>query len=142
MTGLRRPTVVLLVAALLLIATACRADEADSPTVTEPAGPVDQTITVVMDDFEFKPETVTVRAGTTVRFRFRNEGATIHDAAIGDEAFQKAVADGKAKRDGPEVGPNNSKDYVKTFSAPAQLIIGCHQPGHYQQGMLARLTVT
>ncbi len=102
---------------------------------------VDETIEIAMDDFVFKPATVTVRAGTPVRFRFKNEGAVVHDAAFGDDAVQKAVEDGKAERDGPDVRPNKSKDYVKTFSQPGQLIIGCHQPGHYQQGMLARLTV-
>ncbi len=126
---------------LLLAASACREDEGASPGGTGSAVPVDQTIEIRMDDFVFEPAEVTVRAGTTVRFRFRNEGAFTHDAAIGDEAFQKAVADGKEKRDGPVLGPRKSADYVKVFSQPAQLVIGCHQPGHYQQGMRARLTV-
>ena len=102
---------------------------------------MDQTIDVTMVDVAFRPDTITVKAGTTVRFRFHNDGNLVHDATFGDEATQKAVEDGKAKRDGPEVGPKKTAEVVKTFAQPGQLIIGCHQPGHYQQGMLIRLNV-
>ena len=140
MTGRHRPRAVLL-AALLLFATACGGEDDDGPATTEPGAPVDETVEVTMDDFDFEPKTINVRTGSTVRFRFRNEGAFLHDAAIGDEAFQKAVADGKANRDGPAVRPKKTSEYVKTFSQPGQLLIGCHQPGHYGQGMVARLIV-
>ena len=140
MTTPLRPLAVL-AAAVLVAATACGGEGDESTGTAEPDTPVDQTVEVTMDDFSFEPKAFTVRAGTTVRFRFRNEGAFVHDAAIGDQAFQKAVAEGKAERDGPAVNPRKSRDYVKTFSQPGELIIGCHQPGHYQQGMRARLTV-
>jgi uncharacterized cupredoxin-like copper-binding protein len=126
---------------LLVVVGACGETPAGGPADTEPATPVDETVEIVMVDFAFEPKQLTVRAGTTVRFRFRNEGQFLHDAAFGDEATQKAVSSGKATRDGPEVGPNKTKDYVRAFTQSGQLLIGCHQPGHYQQGMVARLTV-
>ncbi|MFN2504621.1 MAG: multicopper oxidase domain-containing protein, partial [Acidimicrobiales bacterium] len=61
---------------------------------------------------------------------------------FGDEAHQQAVETGKAERQGVEVGPNGTRDYVRTFTQPGTLIIGCHQLGHYQQGMRMRLVVT
>ena len=141
MTGRRHRPAAFLATALLLAATSCGGDDSDTPAATDPAVPADQTVEVTMDDFKFEPASITVRPGSTVRFRFRNEGVAVHDAAIGDEAFQKAVADGKAERDGPVVQPNKTRDYVKTFSQPGQVLIGCHQPGHYQQGMVARVIV-
>ena len=94
-----------------------------------------------MVDLAFKPDAITVKAGTTVRYVFTNDGQLAHEAAFGDEAAQRAVGSGKAKRDGPEVGPNKTKDYIRTFTTPGALLVGCHIPGHYEAGMRIRLTV-
>lgn len=125
-----------------LVTTGCGGsgdDGAAGPSTS--SVPVDQTVEISMRDIAFKPEAITVKAGTTVRFVFTNDGQLPHEAAFGDEATQNAVESGKAKRDGPEVGPNKSKDDVRTFSTPGTLIIGCHVPGHYGAGMKIRLTI-
>ncbi|MGH9224623.1 MAG: cupredoxin domain-containing protein [Acidimicrobiales bacterium] len=131
---------ILLVTAFL--AASCGGD-ADDEGASGPTSsvPVDQTVEVSMVDIAFKPEAISVKAGTTVRFVFTNDGQLPHEAAFGDEATQDAVASGKAKRDGPEVGPNKTKDYIRTFTTPGSLVIGCHIPGHYAAGMKIRLTV-
>jgi uncharacterized cupredoxin-like copper-binding protein len=130
-----------LLAVLALVATGCGGAEDDDPVVANTA-PVDDTIEIKMVDVAFEPDVISVRAGTTVRFVFPNDGRAVHDATFGDEATQEAVADGKEKRQGVEVGPNNTKEYVYTFSQPGTLIIGCHQPGHYRQGMKVRVNVS
>jgi uncharacterized cupredoxin-like copper-binding protein len=38
------------------------------------------------------------------------------------------------------VAPGKKAALVRTFDQPGQVLIGCHQPGHYTGGM--RLTVT
>ena len=139
---LRRRRSLVLAALVGAVLAACGGEESDAPAVTGPTVASDETVEIAMTDFEFEPQTITVRSGTTVRFRFRNTGAFVHDAHFGDEAAQKAVEDGKAPRDGPEVGPKKATEIVRTFPQPGQLIIGCHQPGHYRQGMKARLIVS
>lgn len=112
-----------------------------STAATSPSGPVDNTINLTMVDVAFKPTTVTVKAGTTVRFVFKNDGDIEHEAAFGDEATQAAVESGKAKRDGPSVNPHQTKDYVRRFDAPGALVIGCHVAGHYAAGMKVQLKI-
>ena len=124
------------------VATGCGGD-ADDDAASGPTSSVavDQTIEISMQDIAFKPDAITVKAGTSVRFVFTNDGQLPHEAAFGDEATQDAVGSGKAKRDGPEVGPNKTKDYIRTFTTAGNFLIGCHVPGHYAAGMKIRLTV-
>jgi uncharacterized cupredoxin-like copper-binding protein len=135
-----RIALVLLLAGSLL--AACGGDtegeEAGAPSAGVAA---DQTVEVRMLDIKFEPADITVPAGKSIRFVFKNDGKLLHNAAFGDEATQQAVGDGKARRDGPEVSPNQSKDYVRTFSSPGTLVIGCHVAGHFEAGMKIRLTV-
>src|SRR5205085_1046896 len=108
---------------------------------TSGAGAADQTVEIRMVDIGFKPDAVTVKSGTTVRFVFKNDGDLEHEAAFGDEATQQAVESGKQKRDGIAASFNQTKDYVRRFDAFGSLIIGCHIAGHYAAGMKVRLTV-
>ena len=126
--------------AFVLAATACGADE-EEPAAPTSSVAADQTVEISMVDIDFRPEEVTVRAGSTVRFVFTNDGRIVHDATFGDEAHQQDVESGRAKRDGVIVDPNKTRDYVRTFTTPGSLIIGCHQAGHYEAGMRIRLTV-
>ena len=100
-----------------------------------------QTVEMSMVDLAFEPPAVAVKAGTAVRFDFRNEGSVAHEALFGDEPTQQAYEKGKAKRVGVEVVPGRTKTFVHTFDRPGPLVIGCHVSGHYQAGMKARLTV-
>lgn len=133
-------------AVLAVAATACGAGGAGpaaGPTssVADQTVEVSQTVEISMIDHAFRPEEVRVKAGTTVRFVFANDGRVVHDATFGDEAHQQAVASGRARRDGVILNPRQTGDYVRTFSTPGILLIGCHQAGHYRAGMKARLIV-
>lgn len=129
-----------------LAAAACGADVDDpsgtaSGSDTSSVVNVDETINVEMADIKFKPDALTVKPGTTVRFVFKNTGDLDHEAAFGDEGTQQAVASGRQKRVGPLIGPNGSKEWIWRFDAPGGLIIGCHVAGHYEAGMKIRVTV-
>jgi len=137
--GVRRTTAVLAVA-VALVAAGCAGDD-EEPAAPTPSVGADQTVEISMVDLAFRPAEVTVRAGTTVRFVFTNDGRIVHDATFGDEAHQQDVESGRARRDGVVVDPNKTRDYLRTFTAPASLVIGCHQAGHYESGMKIRLTV-
>ncbi|MEX0666712.1 MAG: plastocyanin/azurin family copper-binding protein [Acidimicrobiia bacterium] len=108
------------------------------------------TIAVSMtDELRFEPDAFTVAAGETVRFEVTNEGQSTHEFLIGDEAdqagFEEAMqGDMDHGTDaGVSVDPGQTDSFEYTFGeAGAQLLAGCHEPGHYDGGMVATINVT
>ncbi len=84
----------------------------------------------------------------TVRFEFTNEGQSTHEFLIGDEAdqaeFEEAMqADMDHGTDaGVSVDPGQTDSFEYTFDEAGELLAGCHEPGHYETGMVATITVT
>lgn len=107
----------------------------------------DRTIDVEMRDIAFSPTSLDVRVGETVRFNFKNTGQVTHDAFIGDataqEAHEKEMREGHGEHgkdaDAVSVKPGKSASLTHTFDQAGQILIGCHEPGHYIGGM--RITV-
>jgi uncharacterized cupredoxin-like copper-binding protein len=109
-------------------------------------------IDVEMTDMAFAPASIDVKTGETVRLRFHNAGLAVHEAVIGDLAFQEEHAEEMAggsmhhgDSDEPEpliVAVGETGDLVYTAGAAGTLIIGCHQPGHWDAGMRADLAIT
>lgn len=102
------------------------------------------------DDFRFDPASITVTAGEIVTFRVVNTGAIPHDFTLGDEGTQQAHAEemeemaGMAMPDEPnaiEIGPGETRELTWHFTEPGNLLIGCHQVGHYEAGMKAEVLV-
>lgn len=101
------------------------------------------------DELRFEPDALTVAAGETVRFVIHNAGASDHEFLIGDEAAQAEFAaemvenhdDTHAGEAGIALGPGESGEFTYTFDEPGELLIGCHEPGHYDGGMVGRITV-
>jgi uncharacterized cupredoxin-like copper-binding protein len=125
----------------------------DAATASDDASAV---IEVTMTDMAFTPTAVDVKAGETVRFRFRNDGMAIHEAVIGDDAFQQEHAEemsamgstgtmhhGSSDEPAPlVVQPGDTGEITYTAAAAGRLLIGCHQPGHWEAGMKASIDVT
>jgi len=119
----------------------------------EPADPLtaDRVIEVVAsDDFRFEPAEITVAVGETVTFRITNAGAIPHDFTLGDEAAQAAHAEEMAEMSGmtmPDepnaivIAPGETKELTWHFTQAGDLIIGCHEIGHYEAGMRAAVVV-
>lgn len=102
-----------------------------------------------MRDVAYEPATVSVKAGETVKFVFRNVGEAVHDAFIGDEAAQaeheQEMRDDGGGHHGDDdhavtVKPGKTGSLTYTFKGGESLLIGCHQPGHYQAGMKMSFT--
>jgi uncharacterized cupredoxin-like copper-binding protein len=134
-------TLALLVVGALL-PLACATPASDSTEVRE--------VSVRMtDELRFEPDALTVAAGETVRFVIHNAGASDHEFLIGDEAAQATFAaemaenhdDTHAGEAGIALGPGESGEFTYTFDEPGELLIGCHEPGHYDGGMVGRITV-
>ena len=134
-------------AALAIIGACGGSDHGESHGGTaEPT----RTVEVEMRDIAYEPATVSVRAGETVKFVFRNVGAAVHDAFIGDEAAQaeheKEMREAEGQHHGDDhavtVKPGDTGSLTYTFEQGEAVLIGCHQPGHYQAGMKLTLPVT
>ncbi len=143
-----RRSFALLVLPLVLVAAACGGSDGGSTPSGTGGGPADRTVEVDMRDIAFFPPTLDVRQGETVRFVFTNTGQVVHDAFIGTEAAQAEHeaemreghgAHSGGKGAGVSVKPGKKAELTHTFAEPGQVVIGCHQPGHYIGGM--RITV-
>ena len=138
----RRLKMTVVVAAVALIAAGCGADD-DGGAATGASN--ERTVDVEMVDIAFKPETLTVKKGETVSFRFTNSGKAPHDAFMGDSDAQKdheeemregsGAHHGSGAEDAITVEPGDTATLTYTFDGPGEIEIGCHQPGHYAAGM-------
>lgn len=155
---MRRLFALTLLATLIVVGVACGDDDEGNS-----ASPPEDTLEIEMVDNAFEPADVEVAAGEEVTFRFENRGAALHEAFVGDEAAQaehgSTMADGQGNgseemegmdhgsgEDGDgeviEVEPGEDGMLSYTFEAPGEYLIGCHQPGHYEDGMKLQVTVT
>ena len=132
----------------LVVSAASGLDTGDGHGAGEDA----RTIEVTMSDqLAFEPDAITVAPGETIRFVVANTGQSVHEFLIGDEAAQSAFEaemsggeeidnhDGTA---GVSVDPGQTETFDYTFGdADQTLLAGCHEPGHYEGGMVAVITV-
>jgi uncharacterized cupredoxin-like copper-binding protein len=122
----------------------------------------DRTVDVTMVDSAFQPDSIKVSRGETVTFRFLNNGILPHEAVIGDDAAQQRHHDemtmnsGKATpqtTDGMAHGSGGNSDEITveagktgelthSFERSGTLIIGCHQPDHWEAGMKVTINIT
>lgn len=112
----------------------------------------DRTVEVSMKDNAFDPTSLSVKSGETMTFRFTNDGAVAHDAFIGDAEAQQEH--GESMDSGDMEGhnmddadalllePGKSGELTHTFEKSGEILIGCHQPGHYEAGMKSTVTVS
>ncbi len=140
--GPRRRLLIIGFAGLL---AAC-APSGGGPQPTE-QGP--RTVRVQMTELRFEPAEFVVQAGETVRFEVTNAGQIVHEFLIGDAAAQEQFememsgGDGVAHDTdaGVSVEPGESETFSFTFGEAGQLLAGCHEPGHFDGGMVATITV-
>jgi uncharacterized cupredoxin-like copper-binding protein len=111
-----------------------------------------RTVAVRMfDDMRYDPAEFDVFAGDTVRFEVTNSGRVRHEFFVGDHAAHAAHAaemreGGHADEahDNPaavRVEPGETGVLEYTFPDTGQLLAGCHEPGHYEAGMVAPIIV-
>jgi uncharacterized cupredoxin-like copper-binding protein len=112
---------------------------------------VRRTIEIRMsDDMRFTPDRIAVRQGETVRLVVRNAGRQLHELVIGTKAELDAHAALMLKHPNMEhdepymahVSPGKSGDLVWHFNRAGEFDFACLIPGHYQAGMIGRITVS
>jgi Cu+-exporting ATPase len=87
-------------------------------------------VTVVATDFRFRPATLTLTSGETVRLTFRNEGQVFHDLVVDGAPDVHANA-----------RPGQAVSITFTAPGPGQYRFECTEPGHAQAGMVGTLIV-
>jgi uncharacterized cupredoxin-like copper-binding protein len=101
------------------------------------------------DRMRFSPDSLTVRAGDTVRFVVRNEGRLIHEFVLGTARELAEHAEAMKKFPNMEheepymahVAPGRQGEVVWQFTRPGEFLFGCLLPGHFDAGMVGRVRV-
>jgi len=148
-----RPTSILAALALGLVVAACGStdDAHGGHDATTAGADTSRTIEIEMQDNKYVPDTIEVADGETVRLVFTNNGDATHDAFIGDEAAQddhETEMNGNMGGHGMDeagavtVEPGDTAELTHTFTAGDEVLVGCHEPGHYDSGMRLTIDVT
>jgi uncharacterized cupredoxin-like copper-binding protein len=114
------------------------------------ASKADRTIEVTAyDSFKFKPDEIHVNKGETITFVVANVGITVHEFTLGDEDFQAAheqeMADEQEMRMDTETSISIDSGEIEkltwSFTQAGEVLYGCHEPGHYEAGMVGTIVV-
>lgn len=144
---------------LAFVVPACGEDEAathqhtdSSHWMGEPAeaGEADRTIEVVMHDkMAYEPPSLEVEQGEVITFKVTNKGKLRHEFVLGDEAFQTAHDDAMGSgghvhpaKNGISLEGGASGSLTWRFTQTGEVLYGCHQPGHYDAGMVGTIEVS
>ncbi len=111
---------------------------------------VKQTITLSMSDtMRFTPDKIDVKQGDTVKIMLKNTGAQMHELVIGtkkvlDEHAALMIKFPKMEHEEPymaHVAPGKTGEIIWTFNKPGDFDFACLIAGHYQAGMVGKITV-
>ncbi len=154
------------IAALILVATsaAWAHGDAKKPTAGKKAISTEEkafgregdpkkavrTINVDMSDkMRFTPDTLAIKRGETIRFVVKNSGKTMHEFVLGTISELKEHAVLMQKFPGMEhdepymahVAPGKTETITWQFTKAGNFNFGCLLPGHFEAGMVGKLTV-
>jgi uncharacterized cupredoxin-like copper-binding protein len=109
-----------------------------------------RTVRITMSDaMRYTPDRISVRKGETLTLEVSNGGKVMHELVIGTEAELKAHAELMKKHPGMEhdepymahVAPGKRERITWQFTQPGEFLFGCLLPGHFEAGMIGRITV-
>ena len=112
---------------------------------------VNRTVEVRMSDtMRFTPNRIEVKQGETIRFVHKNVGKIKHEFVIGtkkelDEHAALMQKFPNMEHDEPymvHVAPGKTGEVIWTFNRAGDFDFACLIPGHYQAGMVGKLTVS
>ncbi len=112
---------------------------------------VSRTVEIRMaDTMRFTPDRISVKQGETLKFVIRNDGKILHELVIGtkkdlDEHAALMVKFPTMEHDEPymtHVKPGQTGTMAWTFNRPGEFDFACLIAGHYQTGMVGKITVT
>src|SRR5262249_20351467 len=110
-------------------------------------------VAVTMDDtMRYDPAEITVKAGERVRFAATNKGKLVHEIVIGTRKDLEEHAKHMREHPGMDhashagdgmlrVDPGKSGEMSYTFKRAGTFYYGCLEPGHFEAGMIGKVTV-
>jgi uncharacterized cupredoxin-like copper-binding protein len=110
-----------------------------------------RTIRVTMsDEMRFTPAELAVKQGEMVRFVVANKGKVMHEMVLGSMDDLKKHAELMRKHPGMEhdephmahVSPGKTGEMGWQFTKAGEFFYGCLIPGHFEAGMIGKVTVT
>ena len=110
----------------------------------------DRTIKVTMlDELSYDPVSLEVEAGEVITFEIVNQGKAAHEFILGDEAYQDGhemeMSGGgqhsAATDNGLSLEAGEEGTITWRFTEPGEVLYGCHEPGHYEGGMVGTIEV-
>lgn len=118
----------------------------------QPARPAEATRTVkvdMADTMRFTPSELTVTRGEAVRFVATNRGKVMHEMVLGTMDDLREHAEMMRKHPGMEhdephmlhVDPGKAGTMAWRFTRAGEFFYGCLAPGHFEAGMVGRITV-
>ncbi|HEX2831046.1 MAG TPA: cupredoxin family protein [Burkholderiales bacterium] len=101
------------------------------------------------DQMRFKPGSIQVKRGETVRLEVTNAGKVMHEMVLGTMKELQEHAELMRKHPGMEhdepymahVAPGKTERIVWSFDKPGEFYYGCLIPGHFEAGMVGRVVV-
>ena len=112
---------------------------------------VSRTIEVGMgDEMRFKPASINVKRGETIRFLVKNNGALTHEMVLGTMKELKEHAEMMRKNPEMEhadpnavtVEPGNTGTLIWQFTKAGKFDFACLVPGHFEAGMVGKVIVS
>ena len=113
-------------------------------------GKATRTIRLEMaDTMRFTPAHIVVKRGETVRLVATNRGAVLHELVLGTPDELRRHAEMMRKSPGMKhdeahmvhVRPGKTGQIVWQFTEPGEFQFACLIPGHFEAGMVGRVTV-
>ena len=111
---------------------------------------VKRTITLAMtDNMRFTPDKIEVKEGDTIKLVMKNNGKVMHEMVIGtkkelDEHAALMVKFPGMEHDEPymaHIAPGKTGAIIWTFNRAGDFDFACLIAGHYQAGMVGKITV-
>jgi uncharacterized cupredoxin-like copper-binding protein len=93
----------------------------------------------VDDELTFFPNVITVAQGETVTFAINNIGKAAHEFMLGPTA--DAMADKEGTPEVADILAGETKALIFTFDGPGPFAFACHEPGHFEAGMVGYVVV-
>lgn len=113
-------------------------------------GKVGRVIRLTMTDaFRYSPSEIMVKRGQTVKFIVHNKGKQLHEMILGTPEELRAHAELMKKFPEMEhadanmthVKPGANGEMVWQFTRAGEFQFGCLVPGHFEAGMVGKVTV-
>jgi len=109
-----------------------------------------RTVNISMSDsMRYTPDNLQIKTGETVRLVVKNEGKVMHELVLGRPQDLKEHSALMKKHPGMEhdepymahVAPGKTETIVWQFTKPGEFQFGCLIPGHFEAGMIGKITV-